>query len=408
MMQDQRPRLVHIIASPLGVKGVLRGQLRHMNQQGFEVHVITSPSEEIAEILAEQGATYVPLSIAREISPWKDLSALWRLWRELRRLRPDICHVGMPKAGLLGGLAAWLARVPCRLYTLYGLRLETLHGWKRALLTWAERCACAAAHQVICVGGGLRRQAIGLRLAREEHCTLLPTQSPNGIDPRCFEATAVLRASADSIRQRFGIPQSATVIGFVGRLTRDKGVHELVEAFEHLKHAYPELHLLLVGSYEEGDPVPFSTRGKIRIEPRIHRAGHIEDIAPYYHAMDIVALASHREGLPTTVLEAGAAGKPVVGSTATGMSDAVVHGRTGLLIPVGDIPRLSDAFTRLLDDTEYASALGLAGHDYVASQFQQERLWSDLTELYRSFLPHPLGTPAGHGSPRTLVGSATN
>jgi len=121
----------------------------------------------------------------------------------------------------------------------------------------------------------------------------------------------------------------------VGRLTRDKGVYGLVQAFEQLKKAYPELHLLLVGAYEEGDPVPRWTRMKIAIEPRILHVGHVGDASPYYHAMTIVALPSYGEGLPTTVLEAGAAGKPVVGSRVTGMTDAVDDGRTGLLVPVG-------------------------------------------------------------------------
>ncbi|MDA1314564.1 MAG: glycosyltransferase family 4 protein [Acidobacteria bacterium] len=407
-MQDQRPRLVHIIASPLGVKGVLRGQLGHMSRQGFDVHVITSPSDEIAEILAAEGVSFIPVPIEREISVGKDLQALWRLWRVLRRLRPDICQVGMPKAGLLGGLAAWFARVPYRIYTLHGLRLETLQGWKRTLLIVAERCACATAHRVICVGDGLRRQAIGLGLVRESDCTVLPTQSSNGLDARRFEAGPALRASAHGIRERLGIPQSATVIGFVGRLTRDKGIYELVQAFERLKQAYPEMHLLLVGPYEEGDPVARSTRIKIQIEPRIHLAGPIEDVAPYYHAMDMVALPSYREGLPMTVLKAGAAGKPVVGSTATGMADAVIHGQTGLLVPVGDIPSLSEAFTRLLDDPAYGLALGQAGHDHVVAQFQQEKLWADLTALYRSLLPHAQGTATTHDSPQTLAGSPTS
>ena len=407
-MEDQRPRLVHIIASPLGVKGVLRGQLRYMSRQGFDVHVITSPSDEIAEILAAEGASYVPVPIEREISPWRDLATLWRLWRALRRLRPDICQVGMPKAGLLGGLAAWFARVPCRLYIMHGLRLETLEGWKRTLLILAERCACATAHRVICVSSGLRRRAIELGLAREGHCAVLPTESCNGLDARRFAACPALCASAGDIRKSFGIPRSATVIGFAGRLTRDKGIHELVQAFADLKQAYPELHLLLVGSYEEGDPVPRSTRAKIRIEPRIHHAGFIDDIAPYYHAMDIVALPSYREGLPMTVLEAGAARKPVVGSTATGMADAVIHGRTGLLVPVGDIASLSEALTRLLDDPVYASALGQAGHDYVIERFEQEKLWADLTTLYRSFLPRPQGTVTTQGSPPALADSPTN
>ena len=408
-MQAQRPKLVHIFASPLGVRGTLRGQLEHLRRQGFDIHVITSPSEDIAELLSHEGASYIPVPMDREISPWRDLVALWRLWRELRRLQPDICHVGMPKAGLLGGLAAWVARVPCRLYTLHGLRLETARGWKRRLLTWAERCACATSHRVLCVGNGLRREAIDLKLVAESRCIVLGRGSANGVDIRRFEATGERLAAAHRIREQLGIPQAATVIGFVGRLTKDKGIHELVQAFERLKEAYPDLHLLLVGPHEEGDPVRDSTRAKIRLEPRILHVGHVDDTAPYYHAMDIVSLPSHREGLPTTVLEAGAAGKPVVGSNATGMADAVVAGRTGLLSPVGDIAGLANSFTKMLDNPDYARALGQAGHDHVAAEFRQEKLWNDYAALYRSLLPKPHNTStAADTSRQTLADSPSN
>ena len=398
-MQGRRLTLVHILASPLGVKGTLRGQLRYLRDQGFDVHVITSPSDEIAGILSYEGVSYIPIRMDREIAPWRDMWLLWRLWRELRRLRPDICHVGMPKAGLLGGVAASMARVPCRIYTLHGLRLETIGGWKKGPLTWAERCACASAHRVICVGDGLRRKAIALGLVPERRCVVIGRGSANGVEVRRFAATAARLTAAHRIREQLGIPQAATVIGFVGRLTRDKGIGELVQAFEQLKEAHPDLYLMLVGPLEEGDPVQDSVRSRIRLEARIVHVGHVDDTAPYYHAMDIASLPSYREGLPTVVLEAGAAGKPVVGSDATGMADALVDGHTGVLSPAGDASTLAHVFTRLLDDPEYARALGLAAHGHIAAEFRQKKLWNGYVEIYRSLLS---GSQPARG---TLAGS---
>jgi glycosyltransferase involved in cell wall biosynthesis len=367
--------------------GTLRGQLRFLREQGFDVHVVSSPSDEAARFVAAEGGSFIPVEMRREIAPLHDLRALWRLWRVLRRLRPDICQVGMPKAGLLGGLAAWLARVPCRVYMLHGLRLETLSGGKRLLLTWAERVACRAAHRVVCVSESLRRRAVELGIVADGRCAVLGAGSANGVDVERFAVSEELCGVADQIRDDLGIPKSASVVGFVGRLTRDKGIYELVQAFERLKKGYPNLHLLLVGAYEEGDPVPHATRMKIAIEPRVLRVGHVNDTAPYYHAMDLVALPSCREGLPTVVLEAGAAGKPVVGSRATGMADAVEDGRTGLLAPVGDVAALAEKLAKLLDDPAWSKEMGNAARQHVAKNFRQENVWTMLAAFYHSLLP---------------------
>src|SRR6202790_4249750 len=155
-----RVRAVHILTSSLTVR-FLEGQPQYLEQKGFEVIIMSSPGEELSKA-QHDGVQTVAVPMAREISPWSDLLSLWRTWRILLCLRPAITNVATPKAGLLGGIAAWLCRVPVRYYTLLGLRCETTVGLKRRLLLFTERIACLCAHRVICVSESLRQKAIDL------------------------------------------------------------------------------------------------------------------------------------------------------------------------------------------------------------------------------------------------------
>jgi glycosyltransferase involved in cell wall biosynthesis len=185
------------------------------------------------------------------------------------------------------------------------------------------------------------------------------------------------------LRRRLGIPPQAPVALFVGRFTWDKGVPELMEAFSKLLLPFPELRLVLVGCFEDGDPLPFSTRRALEEHPQVIFAGAVPDTAPYYAVADVLVLPSHREGLPTVILEAQAAGKPVVGASATGIIDLISDGDTGLLFPVRDVQALAEAIARLLADKSLAYKLGLAGQEQVKLKFQQEKIWED---LYRAYL----------------------
>ena len=181
-----------------------------------------------------------------------DLISLWRLWLVIRRIRPDIVNVGTPKAGLLGGLAAFMAGVPHRIYTLHGLRLETAHGWKRAVLTSAERIACSCAHTVHCISPSLRRRAVELGVVGSDKAVILGPGTSRGIDVDLFRPTDQTRRNALSMRRGLGISEDAPVIGFVGRFTRDKGIPELYRAFSLLKEQRSNLRLLLVGRFRNG------------------------------------------------------------------------------------------------------------------------------------------------------------
>jgi glycosyltransferase involved in cell wall biosynthesis len=413
-VNSQRPRVVNVVNSSLAL-GFLQGQLEYLQDRGFDVTVL-SPERRKGEweVARPQGVSMIEVPLEREISPVRDFASLWRLWRIMRALCPVITNVGTPKGGFLGGFASWLNRVPCRFYTLRGLRFETTTGLRRRLLICAERLACGFAHRVICVSKSVQEKAIASGLTSRARTVVFGSGSSNGVDASRFMLTPEVLKRADVRRYELGIPPKAPVVGFVGRLARDKGIPELTEAFLQLSDQFPDLRLLLVGRFENGDPVAPETRRCLESHPRVILAGHykaspnaehrvqrpVEDTPPYYALMDLLILPSHREGLPNVVLEAQAAGKPVAAAMATGIVDAVIDGETGLLFPVGDVSAIVKVVTRLLNDKELADKLGRAGQARVMREFRQEQVWEALFQEYlrvfkTTHLPFPQQRIAG-------------
>jgi glycosyltransferase involved in cell wall biosynthesis len=395
-VQTDRLRLVVAVNSWIAL-GFVQGQLEFFQSAGFDVTVVCPPRRKDEwEVPRPNGIPIVEVPIEREIAPLRDLAALWGLWRMMRAVQPTVTNVGTPKAGLLGGVAAWLNRVPCRIYTLHGLRYETAKGLQRRILISAERLACRLAHRVVCVSQSVREKAIADGITTEERAVIFGAGSCNGVDASRFAATPELLRRAARLRRELGIPAHAPVALFVGRLTRDKGIAELAKAFSRVSIQYPELRLLLVGCFENGDPLPADIRCLLEAHPRVIFAGGVPDTAPYYATANVVILPSHREGLPISVLEAQAAGKPVVGAAATGIVDIVADGETGVLFPIGDAAALSEAIARVIADEEFAHKLGMAGQEQVKRKFAQELVWQALYREYSAILG--LKTP-----PRTLL-----
>src|SRR5712692_8236215 len=367
-------RLMQVGTSHVGI-GLMRGQLKFLREAGFEVSVVSSPGPKLYAAAEDERVQIYAVPMVREISGLSDLVSLWRLWRLMQSVRPVITNVGTPKAGLIGGLASVLSRVPCRVYTLRGLRCETACGWKRWCLIVAERIACRCAHRVICVSDSLRAKAMALGIADPRKFVVLGSGSSNGVETGRFDPTPDRLREAVILRNDLGIPTNAPVIGFVGRFTRDKGICELISAYLQLRRHHPELRLLLVGDYEEGDPVPSDIHNAIQNGSQIIHTGAVQDSAPYYHLMDVLALPTHREGFPNTVLEAHAAAKPVVTTRATGALDAVQDGVTGILVPVGDADSLTSALSQLIQHPEMAEQMGRRGHERVLHEFRQDLIW---------------------------------
>lgn len=398
---ENRSGLVYILNSAIAL-GFVRGQLEYFQSRGFEVTVICPPrrSDEW-QVRLPAGIRVREIIMERGISPLRDLLSLWRLWSAIRVLRPAITNVGTPKAGLLGGLAAWLCRVPCRFYTLHGLRFETTGGPLRRFLILAETIACRFAHRVICVSSSTRENAIASGLVNRERSVVLGSGSCNGVDVARFAPTPDVSRRAAALRSKLAIPDSAKVILYVGRLTRDKGIPELFDAFVKLDRRFPDLRLVLAGCFEDGDPLSQETRKNLAAHAHSVLVGPVEDTPAYYALADLVVLPSHREGLPTVVLEAQASGAPVVGARATGIIDVVTHKKTGLLFPIGNVLALVAALACLISNPGLAQSLATAGHAQVKRNFQQERVWEALYwEYFRALRARGLSSAVTPARPK--------
>lgn len=374
---------------------VLAGRIRALRNAGFQVTVVSSPGEHLNRLAASEGVDRVALPICRQIAPFADLLSLFRLYWLLRRLKPDLVEFSTPKAGLLGTLAAMLCGVPGRVYMLRGLRLETASGWKRRLLLACERLASTCAHGVLCNSESLRTRALDLRIAPLRKLHLLGVGSSNGVDMERFSP------GPSSVRRQIGIPAHVPVVGFVGRLTRDKGLPELIKAFDKLSSAEPQVHLLLVGWFDSAeDAVGDELRARIVSHPRIHFVGFVADTAPYYRAMDVLVLPTWREGFPNVALEAAATGIPVVTTLSTGSRDSVVPEVTGLLIPPGYPEAICEAVLKLLRDPGLRARMGIAARAWVFEHYVEDRVLG-LTAAYYVSLLHSTPPSAARAGNRT-------
>ncbi len=299
-----------------------------------------------------------------------------------RRLRPDIVHAHTPKGGLLGILAARIARVPVRIYHIHGLPFESATGLRRRILWASEWLSCHLASKVLCVSRSALLVAEQEGVCPQGKGEVLRMGSINGVDAELF-STQRTKPETDVLKRDLGIASDARVVGFVGRIVRDKGIEDLTTAWQHLRTRFPDAHLVVVGAREDEDPVDPSVLRRLEADERAHLLGFTSDPAPAYGLMTVLALPSHREGFGLAALEAAAMEVPVVASRIAGLVDAVADGETGTLVPSGDCAALAEGLHSYLSDRERCRNHGLAGRRRASSDFNPLEIWASLREYYQ-------------------------
>jgi len=378
-------RLMYIGTHPKMVRTLFRGQLKYMAERGFDVVLVLPPGPDLLEDAALEGVRVIPIPIERGISLGRDLRTLASLIRVMITESPDIVNAGAPKGGLLGMLAAFTTGVPVRIYLLRGLRMETVSGLKRHVLTLTERISSGCAHRVIAISASLRDIYVTLGLAPSEKIDLLGAGSSNGLMLSRFLRTEACMAHAEALRTDLALGPGP-VLGFVGRVTRDKGGEELVQVFERVCQSHPNVSLVIVGMLEEGDAVPPHVKDTIRNHPRIVLTGFTNTPEHYYPMFDVLLFPTHREGFGNVALEASACRVPVVAFDVTGARDSVAHNVTGTLVPFPDVTAFTNAVCTYLDDPELCENHGRRGQQRVIEDFDQHQLWERWWTKYRRLL----------------------
>jgi glycosyltransferase involved in cell wall biosynthesis len=359
---------------------LLHGQLAYLRAHGFDVHVGTRVVE--GRQLFDEGAVVHNVPFVREPSPMSDLRALLATLKLIRLIRPTIVNASTPKASLLGMIAAWSARVAVRVYVVRGLRFETAVGWRRRLFRRIEKTSMHLATHVVFNSISLRAMAEREGVIAPGRGRLFGSGSGNGIAiDRFVDIPEISEA-----RRSLGVPVDAAVIGFVGRLTTDKGIGDLVVALTRELASRTNVVALIVGDFEDGDPVDAGIRRAILTDPRIVHVPWLDRPGLAYRAMHVLAFPSLREGLPNAPLEAQLCERPVVAYSATGTVDALVPDVTGVLVARGDVRSLGRELAELLDDPDRRRAMGAAGREWVSRTFDQRRLWEEVATSYRRWI----------------------
>lgn len=374
-------KLVHIMTVPESLR-FITGQPAYMRERGFAIHSISSDGPDREDFVQREGIDSVVVEMPRRISPLRDLAAVIRIWLHIRRLKPAIVHAHTPKGGLLGMIGSWLARVPVRVYHIHGLPMVTATGSQRVALRLAERVSCYLATDVLCVSRSVREVVLREGLNGRRAVEVLCGGSINGVDTDERFNPARYDAERVRIRTEYGIPDGAPVLGFVGRLVRDKGVIELMQAWAVLRAEFPESHLLVVGPFEARDAIPEAVKEEMQRDDRIHLRGMDWDTPPLFATMDVLALPSYREGFPVVPLEAAAMALPVIATAVPGCVDAVVDGVTGTLIPPADAVALATAVRNYLRSPQLRSEHGAAGRQRVVIDFRREEIWAATFNVY--------------------------
>lgn len=378
---NDRKKLVLTCTHSLGAK-FLEGQALFMRKNGYDVFIISAPGQEIETLCNREGAVLIPVNFRREMSLLADLGCTLQLIYILKGLKADLINTGTPKAGLLVCLAAKLIGHKRVIFTLRGLRSETLLGLKKKVVRLMERFTCSLATCVMPISPSLREHAIAERILKQKKSVVLGKGSSNGVSIDKFTKGDLNIRETE--RNRLGIPSDSFVISYVGRFNNDKGIPELFSSFKRLLHEFPLAKLLLVGRFEEEDAIPLNLEREIRANPNVVIENYREDIKTIYEVIDLLVLFSKREGFGNILIEASAMEVPVIANNIPGCRDAVNNGVSGYLVSSEE-----ELFIRMKEYISSPSLVeehGLQGRKWVVENFSSHIIWENQLKLYSKIL----------------------
>lgn len=372
-------KVLRVSTVPMIFDWILKGQLKMLSEH-YEIVVVSSPGESLDIVSKREGVRTCAVPIQRHISVFKDIVSLVRLIRLFAKEKPDMVHSVTPKAGLLSMFAAWVTGVPVRMHTFTGLVFPTAIGLMQKLLIMTDRITCACATNINPEGYGVKRDLERFNITSKP-LRVFANGNVNGIDLNFYQRTDEVMRKAEKYTEK-----GCFTFCFVGRIVRDKGINELIHAFDRLYKRYPFVRLILVGIFEELSPLDEDVRNIIRNHNGIKYVGQQSDVRPFYAASQALVFPSYREGFPNVVIEAGAMGLPSIVTDINGSNEIIIPNRNGVIIPSRNEDALYDAMETFANDKSLVKKMADEARELIASRFDRKIVWDALLEEYRNLL----------------------
>ncbi|MCU7542741.1 glycosyltransferase family 4 protein [Riemerella anatipestifer] len=369
-------KILHIVTVSFSISYFLGEQFRYLNKKtGNTYFVACSDSPELFFNAQKLGYLPFSFSITRKINPLGDIKAIFQLMKFIKQNNIDVVVAHSPKGGLIGMIAAFLAGVRSRIYFRHGIVYETSRGTKRFLLKVIEKISGNLAQKVVNVSKDVEDIAIKDRLNSKEKNIILGKGTCNGVDCKVkYNPKFYSQDKVNALKSKYNISDTDFVVGFVGRLVRDKGIDDIIDAWKILSSKYENIKLLLVGPFEERDSIKESNKSYIKNSESIVFTDYVQNTAIFYKLMNIFILPTYREGFPTVALEASSMELPVIITKATGCKEAIIENKTGVFIENSSYSIVS-GIEKYINNPNLIQKQGEAGRKFVLDDFQQEKIW---------------------------------
>ncbi len=385
-----RVKVAHITTIDMSLRYLLLNQLRSLKQTGYQVFGISSPGPEVPAV-ESTGIRHISVPMSRNVTPVRDLITLWKLYRLFRRERFTIVHTHTPKPGLLGQFAARMVKVPIVVNTLHGFYFhDNMHPKQRKFYMAMEKVAARFSDVILCQSQEDIKTAVNNGICPPGKIKYLG----NGIDVERFNLDGLLPRDISRKRLDLGVSPDAPVVGFVGRLVKEKGLLDLFRAARIVRDQISKVRFLIIGPVdtEKRDVLTPEVAHEYGVSDICIFTGMRQDMPELYSSMDVLTLPSHREGFPRAPMEASAMKVPCIVTDIRGCRETVEHGRNGILVPLGDVKALADAIIELLTDREKARRMGEEGRRIALERFD-ERLVFEKVKFEYSRLLREKGLP---------------
>lgn len=375
-----KKKIIRVSTVPSSLDTFLEGFLKVLSKD-YEVIALSSPGPILEKLGKREGVRTIAVPMERHISIFKDVVSLLRLIYVFAKERPDMVHSMTPKAGLLSMLAAWITRVPVRVHTFTGLVFPTATGLKRKILMFMDGLTCACATYVNPESKGVANDLKRFGITKKP-LHIIANGNVRGIDMSYYDCTPEVMELAKPL-----IDKSVKTFCFVGRLVGDKGMNELISAFDRLCKEYQGLRLFLVGPQEkELDPLAEDTLKILENNTQIFCFGSQRDVRPFLAASDCFVFPSYREGMPNVVLEAGAMGLPSIVTNINGSNEIIIEGANGEIIPSKDEKLLFQTMKKWVEHPEIPSVMAGNVRRMIAERYEQKMIWKATLKEYKYLL----------------------